>query len=167
MRLVMDVSANQILASSADIDDISQEVFLRLLRYDRSELVERPQAYLYKVASNVSAEWHMRASRRLPHNSAWLGELVDSISPEDTMRDVDTHRQLRLAVSGLPARAQEILRRHFAEGQTYVEVAATMGVTRRIVYRDVERAYAALRQSFAVADDAGGRQRAGKDHDES
>ena len=45
------------------MDDAAQEVFLRLLRYDRGELVENPQAYLFKVATNVAAEWSIRARR--------------------------------------------------------------------------------------------------------
>ena len=38
--------------SGADVNDVAQEVFLRLLRYDRAELIEYPQAYLFKMASN-------------------------------------------------------------------------------------------------------------------
>lgn len=52
---------------AADIDDIAQEMFLRVLRYDRSDLIDYPQAYLFKIASNVSAEWAMRSNRRMPH----------------------------------------------------------------------------------------------------
>jgi DNA-directed RNA polymerase specialized sigma24 family protein len=64
--------ARQRAGCAADIDDIAQEVFLRVLRYDRSELIDYPQAYLFKIASNVSAEWAMRSSRRMPHHSEWL-----------------------------------------------------------------------------------------------
>ena len=46
---------------AADLDDVAQEVFLRLMRYERVELIENPQAYLYKMASNVAAEWAIRA----------------------------------------------------------------------------------------------------------
>src|SRR6202050_5981982 len=75
-------AARRRAGSPADIDDIAQEVFLRLLRYDRSELIDYPQAYLFKIASNVSAEWAMRSSCRMPHHSEWLTELVDTLSPE-------------------------------------------------------------------------------------
>jgi DNA-directed RNA polymerase specialized sigma24 family protein len=57
---------------AADVDDVAQEVCLRLLRYDRSDLVEHPQAYLYKVAMNVSAEWATRSSRRRQHSPDWI-----------------------------------------------------------------------------------------------
>src|SRR5688572_16273140 len=55
-----------------DLEDVSQEVFLRLLRYDPVELVEQPHSYLFKMASNVAAEWSIRARRRHPHDSKWL-----------------------------------------------------------------------------------------------
>lgn len=133
------------VGSAADIDDIAQEVFLRLLRYDRAALVDHPQAYLFKIASNVSAEWSLRASRRLPHDSEWLTELVDSLSPETALEREAADRDLRLALATLPARARAILRMHFDEGMTHPEIAVALGVTRKIVKRDTARAYAALR----------------------
>lgn len=134
--------------NSADIDDIAQEVFLRVLRYDRAELVEHPQAYLHKVAANVTAEWSLRASRRLPHDSAWVDELVDEALPEEQLERDGVERQMQAAVEQLPPRAREILRLHFGEGLTHPQVAAALGVTRKIVKRDMERAYAALRFSL-------------------
>ena len=51
---------------TSDIDDLAQEVFLRLLRYDRAELVNDPKAYLFKMASNVACEWFTYARQRFP-----------------------------------------------------------------------------------------------------
>jgi RNA polymerase sigma factor (sigma-70 family) len=133
---------------AADIDDIAQEVFLRLLRYERSELIDFPQAYLFKIASNVTAEWAMRSSRRLPHHSEWLTELVDALSPEAELEREMLDEQLRYAVRTLPARAREILRLHYAEGLAHEDIARTLGVTRKIVKRDIARAYASLRISL-------------------
>jgi RNA polymerase sigma-70 factor (ECF subfamily) len=130
-------------ANGADIDDISQEVFLRLLRYERAELVNQPQAYLFKIASNVSAEWRIHANRHPAYDPAWLADLVDSVSLDSELDDaVD---RLEAAVCKLPPRAQEILRLRFADGLTYAQVATKMGVSLKIVSRDIERAYANIR----------------------
>lgn len=128
-----------------DGDDIAQEVFLRLLRYDRAEVIDHPQAYLFQAASNVSAEWVTRCSSRLPHHSEWLEDLVDSVSPESELERESINEQLRIALQTLPARAREILRLHFVEDMTHAEIASTTGLTRKIVKRDTARAYAALR----------------------
>src|SRR5581483_3219525 len=70
------------IVPAADVSDVAQEVFLRLLRYDRAELIEYPQAYLFKMAANVANEWALRARRRHPHESEWLEGLPAEDRPE-------------------------------------------------------------------------------------
>lgn len=136
--------------NSADLDDIAQEVFLRMLRYDRAELVDNPQAYLFKIASNVSIEWATRASRRQPHSEEWLATLADDGHPETDLEREATEHELKRAVDALPPRAREILRLHYGESLTHEVIAKRMGVSRRIVKRDLIRAYAALRESLTL-----------------
>jgi dipeptidyl-peptidase-4 len=44
----------------SDIKDVCQEVYLRLLRFDRGEVIQNPQAYLYRVAANVAHDFRLR-----------------------------------------------------------------------------------------------------------
>jgi RNA polymerase sigma factor (sigma-70 family) len=132
----------------ADIDDIAQEVFLRLLRYNRTDLIEFPQAYLYKIAANVSAEWATRSSRRLPHNSAWLADLADTLCPQVELEREVQEAELQRALEALIPRSREILRLHFGENLCQEDIAQRLGVTRRIVKRDLARAYATLRMAL-------------------
>lgn len=133
------------VGSSADVDDIAQEVFLRLLRYDRSDLVNSPQAYLYQVATNVCAEWATRSSRRLPHKSEWLTDLVDTLYPETEVERESAHAELKRAIELLPPRCRDILRMHFDAGMSHDAIAKRLMVSKRVVRREMERAYAALR----------------------
>ena len=118
---------------------------MRLLRYSRSELIDFPQAYLYKIATNVSAEWATRSARRMPHNSAWLTDLADTLSPQVQVEREAANAELERALQALPARCREILRLHFGEGIRHEEIARRMGLTRRIIRRALARAYATLR----------------------
>jgi RNA polymerase sigma factor (sigma-70 family) len=136
--------------STADIEDIAQEVFLRLLRYDRSELIDFPQAYLYKIAANVSAEWATRSNRRMPHSSAWLTDLADTLSPQVAAERDSAEAELERAIKALPPRCREILRLHFAEGIRHEDIARRTGLTRRIIKRELARAYATLRTTLAA-----------------
>ena len=45
-------------------------------------------------------------------------------------------------------KTQEILRLHFAEDVPHEEIARRLGVTRKIVKRDIARAYSSLRISL-------------------
>jgi RNA polymerase sigma-70 factor (ECF subfamily) len=132
-----------------DLDDVAQEVFLRLLRYDREELVSDPRAYLFRIAANVASEWSMRARNRLPHDAAWLDELIGDEGPENQVARELENRQLEAALAQLPARARAVLHLHFAEGMRHEEIAASLQVTARIVKRDLINAYSSLRNSLA------------------
>ena len=63
------------------MDDLAQEVFLRLLRYSDEVAVENPQGYLFRIAANVANEWRDRSRVRQPHDRSWLDEL--HIDPSD------------------------------------------------------------------------------------
>lgn len=141
--------------ASADLDDVAQEVFLRLLRYDRAQLVTDPRAYLFKIAANVASEWSGRARNRLPHDAAWLDSLADDRVPDEQMERELENRQLLAALNRLPARAQEVLRLHFDEELGHKEIAARLEVTARMVKRDLINAYSSLRDSFDVASTRG------------
>ena len=129
----------------ADVDDVAQEVFLRLLRYDRAELVSDPRGYLFKVAANVASEWSMRARSRLPHQPGWLDDLPGETDLPAELESAERNSELRSALRALRPRMREILRLHFEDGLTHEAIAARLGVTRRVVKRDIADAYAALR----------------------
>jgi len=133
----------------ADIDDVAQEVFLRMIRYDRSALVANPQSYLFKMAANVAAEWSMRPQQRSPHASEWLSELTEHSSPESDLLNQAEEATLLAAVNALPARPREVLRLHFVESLTRDQIAQRLAVSPRVVKRELIRAYASLRLSLS------------------
>jgi len=134
---------------TADLDDLAQEVFLRLLRYDREHLVADPRGYLFKVAANVAAEWSIRARHRFPHEPNWLESIPDEVDLSADLESAERDSKLQSALRNLPARAREILRLHYREGLTHEAISARLGVTRRVVKRDIIEAYTLLRISLS------------------
>lgn len=133
---------------STDAEDIAQEVFLRLMRYDRGELVQHPQAYLYKVASNVAAEWAIRARNVRPHDSAWLEALETAEKPERSFEREDAEREVRRAIEALGARKAAMLKLRFFEGLNYAQIAERTGATERTVKRLLIESYDQLRDEL-------------------
>lgn len=132
-------------AARTDIEDIAQEVFLRLLRYDRSHLVENPKAYLFKMASNLAAELSMRARSRSPHDSSWLAELAGEDDPERRVYEADVQDQVQRALKALAPRQRTILKLRMHEDLTIVEISERLRITERMVRRDLAKSYARLR----------------------
>ena len=80
------------LPQQIDAEDLAQEVYVRLLRVEKLELIEEPQAYLYKVAVNVAAEWRMRACNSKPHTADELDALVAATTPETVLSEAEFAR---------------------------------------------------------------------------
>lgn len=138
----------------AEVDDLAQEVFLRLLRYSDDIAVENPQGYLFRIAANVANEWRDRSRVRQPHDRSWLDELqIDPADqPDNTAFQNRVSKHLQTAVDRLPKRQREVLLLHVNEGLTYKEIADRLNVTYRIVLRDLTRAYATLRMQLKAED---------------
>jgi RNA polymerase sigma factor (sigma-70 family) len=132
------------LRNSADIADLAQEVFLRLLRVDRHDQIRNPEAYLLTVASHVI---HQHAL-----NAATVPELLDLTDDRlddrlriesDPVAQVHLERRLEaldrtLAKLSANTRAAFVLQRR--DGCTVDEIAARLGVSRAMAKKYLAKA---------------------------
>lgn len=144
--------------SDADVQDLSQEVFLRLLRVKQPELIEAPRAYLYRIAVHVLAEWRTREGRARMHDSEELDDLSTGGGPDQTAESDSQRAELQQALSHLPASYRATLVLHTQHRLTYREIAQHLGVTERMVKRYIVKGYAEMRQRLShTAGDHNGR----------
>jgi RNA polymerase sigma factor (sigma-70 family) len=129
----------------ADAQDLAQEVYLRLLRTSQIDLIAEPQAYLYRMASNVAAEWRMRACESKPHSSDELEMLLETRTPEVRLDEEQDQARLREALAGLGVMPRAVIFLKLREGMTNEEIASHLGITRRMVKRHLVSGYAELR----------------------
>ena len=139
---------------TADLDDLAQEVFLRLLRYSDDVVVENPQSYLFRIAANVANEWRERSRCRHPHEESWLEDLQieRGAEPENTVARTLIQEHVHEAVANLPPRQREVLLLHVNDGLTYMQIAERKQLTYRVVLRDLTRAYSQLRKELDLGD---------------
>jgi len=132
-------------ASRQEAEDFVQEVYLRVLRMDDLDLVNSPQAYLFKIAKNLLSEWKMRAAQTHPHTADGLKILVADENPEAELEQRDEQRFIRQALDGLPLVTRQVLLLHIQEDMSYDEVSKHLDMTRRSVKRHVLAGYSGLR----------------------
>jgi RNA polymerase sigma factor (sigma-70 family) len=138
------------LPEQIDAEDLAQEVYVRLLRLEKLELIEEPQAYLYRVASNVAAEWRMRACHSKPHSAAELDTLVASATPESLLDESEFSRQLDGALQTMNAMTRAVIYLKLRDGMSHEEIARHLGITTRMVRRLLTAGYAQLRRTIAL-----------------
>jgi RNA polymerase sigma factor (sigma-70 family) len=132
---------------AAELDDLAQEVFLRLLRYSEKTAVENPLGYLLRIAGNVASEWRERARVSKPHDREWLNDLLieSEQEPENSVCQARTDENVQAAVDKLPFRQRQVLLLRVNEGLTYKQIAERLQLSPRVVLRDLSRAYSQLR----------------------
>lgn len=132
---------------AAELDDLAQEVFLRLLRYSEKTAVENPLGYLLRIAGNVASEWRERARVSKPHDQEWLEDLLiePDKEPENSVCQARTDETVQAAVDQLPYRQKQVLLLRVNEGLTYKQIAERLELSPRAVLRDLSRAYSQLR----------------------
>ncbi len=131
--------------------DIVHEAFLRFSRVSRqSTLLDRPQAYLRRIAANLLKDRHRMEGRR----SASLHVVAD----DTVMPSVDPHRQLECrdmlrrvdaAMQRLPDKTRQIFIAHRIEGLSYAEIAERTGLTVKGVEKQMSKALVALDRLLA------------------
>ncbi|HEY0942352.1 MAG TPA: sigma-70 family RNA polymerase sigma factor [Steroidobacter sp.] len=131
----------------ADIDDLAQEVFLRVLRYGDPTEIKNPGGYLARVTANVANEWCGKARMRYPHDDCELEELLSEGNdhPEIALAQTQRMQRVQAAIARLPARRREVLLSRMEDDMTCNQIAEHLGLSRRIVLRDLNRAYDVLR----------------------
>lgn len=142
------------LPVKADVADLAQEVYLRLLRVEKLDLVENPRAYVCRVAINIAQEWRMRAAR-MPVEAGEQSLNETLAAPDDLehwLSQQQNRDRVEAALMSLPLNQRNALVLHVSKDLTYPQIAVHMGVTRRQVKRYLAKAYARLR---VVISDAG------------
>ena len=138
------------LKADADAEDVSQEVYLRLLRIPEDRVVEHPRAYLFRVAANVINDW--RAGQRL-FETRPTEELDRFAAPDDSAADYEEAKRLERierALDALPAHYRATIVLKTAHGMTYQQIAEHLGVSERMVKRYIVKAYARLRDRLVA-----------------
>jgi len=135
-----------------DADDLSQEVFARLLRVENAELIRDPFAYLLGIATHVVREFRQRKQhQRVIFDSDMADSLSENseLGPQsDNANNVDRlelQNWLDNALQQLPPTHQTVLLLVKRDGLSYEEAAARTGLSIHTIEKYLVEARARLR----------------------
>ncbi|SMF94179.1 RNA polymerase sigma-70 factor, ECF subfamily [Methylomagnum ishizawai] len=139
--------------------DLAQEAQLRLWQSARTQTIDNPRAYAFRVAANLVVD-HLRRRRvqaRVfdadadPEPSSGPEDWGAVPTPERTALDRERLEILSRAVNGLPPRCREVLVLRKFEGLDQAEIAARLGISRNMVEKHLRLALSRLQQSLDEA----------------
>lgn len=134
--------------AAADIEDIAQETYIRLLRARHLTDVRNPQAYILRIAGHVLAEWR---DRRQPQDLLVVVDEALLVAQNDVEGELEArlvqHRLDQVLGAASPAMRAVLLLR-FRDDCSQKEIVEQLGMTDRQVRRHLIKGYELLRQSF-------------------
>lgn len=143
-------------ANEAESYDITQEVFLRFMKYMSSYSHRNLKGYLLIIARNLCRDYF---SRRDKENDMRISDSVPAVIPEDVYAKPSgtgntelEHSELRYLFQGilsqLPAEQKEVIALRFGEELKFREIAKVLGCSQSTVKSRYRLAMARLRKEM-------------------
>jgi RNA polymerase sigma-19 factor, ECF subfamily len=140
---------SQRVGNRAEVEDLSQEIYLRLLRIERRDLIRSPEALLFRVASNAVYEWRLLARNRLPHSPEELDALeTGENEPTAQIWRAELALALAAALGRLSPKCRAAVVLHRREQLTYAEVGARLGISVAMVKKYLSQGVALCREQL-------------------
>jgi RNA polymerase sigma-70 factor (ECF subfamily) len=126
----------RLLGSPTLARDAVQESFVRVLQHQRNlGPGEQALRYLYRTSTNVCIN---QLRQRAVRDKA-APEIAARAAEREAAESVGDRQFARLLLERCDDRSAEIAIMHYIDGMTQVEVAATLGITRRTVFNRLRR----------------------------
>jgi RNA polymerase sigma-70 factor (ECF subfamily) len=139
----------------ADVPDITQEVYLRMLRVSNVESIRSPEAYLFTVAQHVLQQ-HTLKMAALP--SAELAQVLNAQSsatqadPALELVATQSLDRLQETLETLSPKVRAVFMLSRRDGLSFDEIAERLGCSRPMVKKYLMKALLQFRQRLEAAE---------------
>lgn len=136
-------------APAHEVDDLVQNVFLKMQARSLAEPVADIERYLFRIAATVLVDGHRDDPLHLRrHEALHEGiEPVDTLSPERILIGAEALDRIMAVLQALPPRTSEAFILHRFEELTYEAIARRMGISKSGVEKLIMRAIDRLMES--------------------
>ena len=141
------------LGASAEVEDLLQDLYLKVSSLGSEVEVQDARAYLYRLGSNLMLDRRRSQLRSAARDGAWRlathatsasEDIADTPSPEAVVAGRERLAALVAALEALPTKTSAIFRMHKFDGLSYAEVASRLGISRSSVEKHMMTALKVL-----------------------
>ncbi len=127
----------------SDLDDLVQDVFLRIVHRGQAGQLEQLDGYIFQTAASVLADrWRRRKARQADRHISFDPERhgEQSPGPDDALMAREALRATSISLLELPERVRRVFLLRRIEGLPFQDIARRLGVSVSAVEKDMLRA---------------------------
>ena len=138
------------IRSSADAEDLMQEIYNRLYRHlSRHNTVREPLRYLYGIAGKELSRYYRRRAVQTEQEEPLSDALGDDApSPEDLTVDREQMREIWNLVKAEPLKSYQAFTLYYGFSVPTEEIAKELGLSEDAVRRRISRTRERIRNSL-------------------
>ncbi|NDV69904.1 RNA polymerase sigma-70 factor [Dysgonomonas sp. 25] len=145
--------ALHILMSEEDAEDISQDIFLKLLNYPkvwRDKDKDRRNRYMFKMTKNHIFNFikHKNIERKYQQELIKKNLIIDELDLEDTLHAKEIELLITYTIEQMPQRRKEVFMMSRFDGKSNAQIADALDMSVRTVERHLYLALLELKKSL-------------------
>ena len=135
--------------NSADVEDLTQDVFVRLAGPAAQTDLLKPDAFVFTLARNLVRDRARRLHTRAMAISVDMGDIdelrCERPTPEQVLDVSQRLQHVEQTLAALKPNTRQAFELHRIHGNSYAEIALRMGISVSMVEKHIMAAIAALR----------------------
>lgn len=124
-----------------DANDIAQETYIRMLKYEGERGIQSPPSMLFRIAANIAVDYRRSAQRHCASGHVAI-DSVELVAEQSAERTLDAERRLErlaAAIERLPPKCRRVFVLSRVHGLSYPEIAEECGISVKAVEKHVSR----------------------------
>lgn len=143
------LSMSRLIKSREDIEELLQELFLRVWKNRDNLDPERYLAYLYKIAENLVYDRLRKAAREKRLSVDYFSHIIEAYSHiEEGIFDKELLAVLQRGIQQLPEQRRRVFELCKIEGKSYEEVSQLLSISVATVNSHITNANASIKAYF-------------------
>ena len=122
---------SKMVSTPADVDDVTQEAFLRAFNAEKAKEIEQPKSFLFTIARNIVLSDITRKSSKLTNHVADFDALGVITEHDVVVGEAQAHETFGLycrAVGSLPPQARRVFLMRKVYGLSHKEIAQRLEI---------------------------------------
>lgn len=122
---------SRMVSAPADIDDVTQETFLRAFNAEKSKDIDQPKSFLFTIARNIVLSEISKKSNKLTDHIEDLEEIEVLFGEDQVKAEVEAEETFGLycrAVDSLPAQCRRVFLLRKVYGLSGKAIAQRLGI---------------------------------------